>query len=140
MKPEKEEAARDLFGQTSINISTPGQKHLGAVLGVSEKVDDCVCQVVKLEDFAATQPQACYAAYTFGLKHKWTYYLRTLSDIQELLEPLEHTISDALCHQLRAMHAQRVSENCWHYQSGRGDWDLKTQLSELDSNTQCLCR
>ena len=103
MKPEKEEAVRDLFGQTSINFSTQGQKHLGAVLGsrsnlgeyVSEKVDDCVGQVVKLAEFAATQRQACYAAYTFGLKHKWMYYLiRTLSDNEELLEPLERTISD----------------------------------------------
>ena len=102
VKPEKEEAVRDLFGQTSINISTQGQKHLGAVLGsrsylkeyVSEKLDDCVGQVVKLAEFATTLPQACYAAYTFGLKHKWTYYLRTLSDIEELLEPLERAISD----------------------------------------------
>ena len=83
--------------------SPQGQKHLGAVLGsrsnlgeyVSEKVDDCVGQVVKLAEFAATQRQACYAAYTFGLKHKWMYYLiRTLSDNEELLEPLERTISD----------------------------------------------
>ena len=104
VKPEKEEAARDLFDQTSISISTRGQKHLGAVLGsrsyleeyVSEKVDNWVDQVVKMAEFAATQPQACYAAYTFGLKHKWTYYLRTLSDIEELLEPLERAISDAL--------------------------------------------
>ena len=42
------------------------------------------------------QPQACYAAYTFGLKHKWTYYIRTLSDIEEVLEPLERAISDVL--------------------------------------------
>ena len=27
-----------------------------------------------------------YAAYTFGLKHQWTYFLRTLPDIQDLLE------------------------------------------------------
>ena len=103
MKPEKEEAVRDLFGQTSINISTQGQKHVGAVLGsrsnlgeyVSEKVDDCVGQEVKLAEFPATQRQACYAAYTFGFKHKWMYYLiRTLSDNEELLEPLERTISD----------------------------------------------
>ena len=59
-------------------------------------MDDWVGQVVKLAEFAATQPQACYAAYTFSLKHKWTYYLRTLSDIEELLEPWEHAISDAL--------------------------------------------
>ena len=104
VKPEKEEVARDLFGQTSINISTRGQKHLGAVLGsrsyleeyASEKVNDWVGQVVKLAEFAATQPQACYVAYTFGLKHKWKYYLRTLSAIEEVLGPLERAISDAL--------------------------------------------
>ena len=104
VKLEKEEAAKDLFGQVSINISTQGQKHLGAALGsrsyfeeyVSEKVDDWVGQVVKLAEFAATQPQARYAAYTFGLKLKWTYYLRTLSDIEELPEPLERAISDIL--------------------------------------------
>ena len=92
------------FGQTSINISTQGQKRLGAALGsrsyleeyVSEKVNDWVGQVVKLAEFAAPQPQACYAAYTFGLKLKWTYYLRTLSDIEELPEPLERAISDVL--------------------------------------------
>ena len=33
VKQEKEEAARDLFGQTSIDIPTQGPKHLGAVLG-----------------------------------------------------------------------------------------------------------
>ena len=33
VKLETEEAARDLFGQRSINSSTLGQKHLGAVLG-----------------------------------------------------------------------------------------------------------
>ena len=65
MKPEKDEAARDLFGQTSINIPTEGQEHLGAVLGlksyleeyVSEKADDWVGHVVKLAEFAATQPR-----------------------------------------------------------------------------------
>ena len=57
-------------------------------------MDDWIGQVVKLAEFAAIQPQACYAAYTFSLKHKWTYYLSKLSDIEELLEPLERAISD----------------------------------------------
>ena len=31
------------------------------------------------------------------MKHRWTYYLRTLPDIEvDLLEPLEHAISHAL--------------------------------------------
>ena len=38
VKPEKEEATRDLFGQTSINISTQGQKHLGAVYSAQDLI------------------------------------------------------------------------------------------------------
>ena len=103
-KQGKEDAAREVFHNTAINISTQGQKHLGAVLGsrtyleeyVNGKVEGWVDQVVKLAEFAATYPQASYAAFTFGLKHRWTYYLRTLPDIEDLLEPLERTISHAL--------------------------------------------
>ena len=43
-----------------------------------------------------SQPQASYAAFTFGLGYQWTYFLRTLPDTADLLEPLERTISDAL--------------------------------------------
>lgn len=37
-----------------------------------------------------------YATFTFGLRHRWTYFLRTLSDIADLLKPLERAIADAL--------------------------------------------
>ena len=43
-----------------------------------------------------TQPQASYAAYTFGLKYRWTYFLKTLPDIKDLLEQLESAISRVL--------------------------------------------
>ena len=49
--------------------------------------------IAKLAKFALSQPPACYAAYTFGLKHWWTYFLRTLPDSQDLLEPLNNAIS-----------------------------------------------
>ena len=48
---------------------------------VGEKVDKWVNEVTKLADFAISQPQASYAAFTFGLRHRWTYFLRTLLDI-----------------------------------------------------------
>ena len=81
-----------------------GHKHLGAVLGsreyleeyVSEKVSNWVNEVATLAEFALSEPQACYAAYTFGLKHRWTYFLRTLPEIQDLLEPLENAVSQVL--------------------------------------------
>ena len=41
-------------------------------------------------------PKASYAAFTFGLWHRRTYFLRTLPDVADLLEPLEHAISDVL--------------------------------------------
>ena len=63
---------------------------------VGEKVDKWVNEVTKLADFAISQPQACYAAFTFGLRYRWTYFLRTLLDIAELLEPLERTINEVL--------------------------------------------
>ena len=40
--------------------------------------------------------QACYAAFTFGLKPGWTYFLRPPPDIDDLLPPLDRTIADAL--------------------------------------------
>ena len=74
----------------SLSIVTPksstesftieGHKHLGAALGsrsfleeyVGEKVDKWVNEVTKLADFAISQPQASNAAFTFGLRHRWT--------------------------------------------------------------------
>ena len=93
-----------MFRGTAINVTTEGHKHLGAALEsrsfleefVGEKVDKWVNEVTKLADFAISQPQACYAAFTFGLRHRWTYFLRTLPDIAESLEPLERAINEVL--------------------------------------------
>ena len=104
IKPEREQAARKVFRDTAINVTIEGDKHLGAALGsrsfleeyVGEKVDELVNEVTKLADFTISQPQASYAAFTFGLRHRWTYFLRTLPDIAELLEPLERAINEVL--------------------------------------------
>ena len=93
-----------MFGDTAINITSEGHKHLGAVLGsrsfleeyTGEKVKDWIQQVVQLAEFAISQPQASYAALTAGLRHRWTYFLRTLPNITNLLEPLERAITEVL--------------------------------------------
>ena len=63
---------------------------------VGGKVEDWVGEVTRLAEFARSQPQASYAAFTFGLRHRWTYFMRTLPDIENLLQPLERAISDVL--------------------------------------------
>ena len=47
--------------------------------------------MTKLAEFALSQPQACYGL--LGLKHRCAYFLRTLPDIQDLLEPLKNAMS-----------------------------------------------
>ena len=69
-----------ITGKSFINVTTEGHKHLGTVLGsrsfleeyVGEKVDEWVNKVAKPADFAISQPQACYAAFSFGLRHCWS--------------------------------------------------------------------
>ena len=78
IKPEREQAASEVFGDTAIYVTTEGHKHLGSVLGlrsfleeyIGENVDEWVNEVTKLADFAISQPQASYAAFTFGLWHR----------------------------------------------------------------------
>ena len=84
---------KEAFKGTAINVTVQGQRHLGAAIGsreyveehVNDKVTSWISEITKLAEFAVTQPQGSYAAYTFGLKHRWTYFLRTLPDIQDLL-------------------------------------------------------
>ena len=82
VKPEKEQAAKEIFTETAINITTGGRKYLGAALGsrdfleeyVGEKVEEWVAQVSRLAELATTQPQSSCAAFVFGLRHRWTYF------------------------------------------------------------------
>ena len=45
---------------------------------------------------AVTQPQAAYSAYVNGYKHKFTYFIRTIPDINHLLSPLVECIYERL--------------------------------------------
>ena len=56
VKPEKEQAAKEILSETAINITTEGRKHLGAALGsrdfleeyVGEKFEEWIAQVARL--------------------------------------------------------------------------------------------
>ena len=63
---------------------------------VGNKVETLVQEILKLSEFAMSQPQAAYAAFSFGVRHKWTYFLRTIPDIEDLLQPLEEAIRSVL--------------------------------------------
>ena len=119
-KPDREIRVKEALKATAINVTVQGQRHLGAAIGsqeyveqyVNHKVTNWISKITKLTIFTVTQPQASYVAYTFGLKHRWTYFLRTLPDIQDLHEPLPLQIGNVA----------NLRETYWHFQSVWEDW------------------
>ena len=63
---------------------------------VRNKVETWVQEILELSEFAMSQLQAAYAAFSFGVRHKWTYFLPTIPDIEDLLQPLEEAIRSVL--------------------------------------------
>ena len=102
VKPEDEEHARGMFEGTGICITPEGHRDLGAAVGTtafvnrytSTMVAKWVAEVRCLTNIAHTQPHAAFAAFNFGLKHKWTYYQRTTDCDPEDFQPLENIIRD----------------------------------------------
>ena len=104
VKESKFDEAQACFEGTGVNITVLGKKHLGAAIGspsyksdfVSKLVEKWVVEIETLSDIAKFDPHAAYTAFTSCIRHRYTFYLRTIPDIAELLKPLE----DAIVHRL----------------------------------------
>ena len=85
-------------------ITTRGKRHLGAALGsqdfvhefMSAKVSRWCEEIESLAKIATSQPHAAFAAFVHGLQSKWSFFQRTIPDIQALLQPLEDAIRTKL--------------------------------------------
>ena len=96
--------ARSVFKDTGVQITTEGDRHLGAVLGsesfkhefVKRKVCSWVKDIEELATVAKEEPQIAYTAFTKGLSSRWCYIQRTIEGISELFNPLENAISKSL--------------------------------------------
>ena len=92
----KEDAAKAFHG-TGVQITSGGRRLLGATVGttaftkeyVSAKILTLENEIGTLAEFAKTQPHAAFSALTHGLAGKWLYLVRTIPDIEHLLQPLE---------------------------------------------------
>ena len=104
VKEEQLDEANLVFEGAGVNITVKGKKHLGAVIGhpdykrdfVSKLVEKWILQIKTLAEIAAFEPQAAYTAFTLCIRHRYTYYLRTIPDISDLLQPLEDVIRSHL--------------------------------------------
>ena len=82
-------------------MTTAGKRHLGAALGstefkteyIQEKVSAWCDEIKKLAEIAKSQPHAAYSAYVHGQQHKYGYFMRTISNIDQHLKPLDDAIN-----------------------------------------------
>ena len=58
--------------------------------------DEWVKQIRMLAKIAKIDPHSAYAAYTHGLRHKYTYAMRTILDAGSMFQPLENGIKNQL--------------------------------------------
>ena len=99
--PEMEEHAKQIFGDT-VNITTEGKRHLGAVIGsdeykrtyCEEKIGVWIKELTTLCEFSQTHPHMTYAAYQKGYKSKFTYFLRTIENFEAFVTPLDTLVSE----------------------------------------------
>ena len=102
VKPQAEEKAREIFGGTSIDITTEGRKYLGGYTGsesgcrkyAEELVSSWCDQLTVLSKIAKMELQAAYVAFVSGFKHKLTYYIRTMSNIKHHLTQLDSFVDN----------------------------------------------
>jgi len=98
--PDLEKEAKAVFGD-SVNITTEGQRHLGAVIGsrafkklyCNEKINEWMKELLALCEIADTHPQAAYSAYAKGFKSKFNYFLPAIENFEEFVEPIDNLIS-----------------------------------------------
>ena len=89
-----------MFKDTDITVSDSGHRYLGGALGsdsfletfAQAKISGWVSDIEQLSVFAKSQPHAAFAAFTYGLSHRWTYLTRVLPTSTDLLQPLETVI------------------------------------------------
>ena len=91
----------DIFRGTGIEITTDGQRHLGAVIvsteykriNIQEKISQWVKELQMLCKIARFEPQAAYSRFVTGFKHKSTFNMRTFPNMSSHLKRLDEVIT-----------------------------------------------
>ena len=121
VKPSHVEYATRVFAGSGLQITTEGQRHLGAVIGsaefkeeyVTEKIDMWISELEMLEKVVKIEPHIAYCAFVFGIQHRYTYLLRTIPGISDNLKRLDTAIDTYLIKHLCNNHTIGEVERTW---------------------------
>ena len=100
MKEEHLKIANETFQGCDIKMTTDGHRHLGGVVGSKEnkeeflilKVSEWVKQLEALTNFACTENHTAFSTFIHGLRHHYTYFMRTILGISYLLKPPDFSV------------------------------------------------
>ena len=87
VKPRMKDIALKTFGNTGINITEDGQRHLGVFIGsieycenyVTQKVNTWLDELIMLFNITRIEPQAAYSCFVSA--YKVTYIMRIVPNI-----------------------------------------------------------
>ena len=137
--------ANDLFQDLDIQITTEGQRFLGAVIGaesfkeeyVAKSVSTWCLELEKLSTVAISQPQAAFSAFILGYRHKFTYYLRTIPNIADLIRPLEDLIATQLLPSILGQDISKIDREMFALQTRYGGLGIPClhEEAEFEFNT-----
>ena len=90
--------AEIVFGNSSIQITTEGHKQ--PVDGtdayksqfITSKINQWITEFSALSEFVKYEPHAAFAAFTHGLRHRYTFMMRTVLGISNEFKPLDDAI------------------------------------------------
>ena len=113
--------ATEVFAGTGLQITTEGHRHLGAIIGsdtfkkkyVDELINTWINEIEMLGKIARIEPHVAYTAYTQGLQHRYTFYMRTIPNISEQLKKLDGAIDEHIIKQLINNHTFTHLERTW---------------------------
>ena len=87
---------------------------------------------------AESQPQAAYSAFIFGFVRKFTYYLRTIPDIAELLLPIEQFIASKLILSLFGCEVSQEMREIWALPNRLGGMGIVNLMKESGFEYEAL--
>ena len=104
VKKSSLEKAKQMFSGTSIQITSEGRKHLGAIIGsdgfrdlyMDEKIAGWIEEIRTLSKIAQYAPQQAYTCFTAGYKHKLNYCMRTIGNIGPALKKVDDAVTTLL--------------------------------------------
>ena len=77
---------------------------------MNNKVENLIEEIKRLAKAAVSQPHGAYTVFSHGMSSRWTYLMRSIPNIHDILLPLEDAITQHLIPVLRGRRSCSAAE------------------------------